>query len=220
METKIVNDYFLLAINPKRGSYFNMGNEFFYGLTGALVADLYLEGKIGFKLKYIALLNGEPTGFSFCDRALLFIRNRKFPIKAYGLVSRLGFRARSYKKEIVRHLLAKKLIIGVRKKFLFIPYMRYFPADRDARMELVRRTRDILLRGAAFSNEELALLVLIQASSLYRALSDQRAERRLMRQRYKEIIRDEKNKDPNLVLLGEVVKRAIISANAARSAAT
>jgi hypothetical protein len=222
MDTKTLQDYFLLSINPNRGSYYNMGNEFFYGLMAAMVVDLYSAEKIGFKLKYITLNNQQATGFVFFDRAIQLIGNRKYPIKAYGLISRLGFRSRSYKKEIVNNLLGRNLIIRVRKKFLFIPYNRYFPADRDARLDLVRRMRDILLRNDSWTNDEFKLLILIHATGLYRALSDQRAERKLMRQRMKVILKNDRNEaiDQNLVLLGDVLKRSIISANAAQHAAT
>lgn len=221
METKTIQDFFLLSINPKRGTYFNAGNEFLYGLMGAMVMDLYLAGEIGFKLKYITLNRQQTTGLVFFDRAIQFIAKRKYPIKVYGLISRLGFRSRSYKKEIIRNFLERNLIIRVRKKFLFIPYNRYFPADRDARLDLVRRMRDILLRNDTWSKDEFNLLVLIQATGLYRALSDQRAERKIMRQRMKILFKNEKNKaiDPNLLLLGEVLRRSIISANAAQHAA-
>lgn len=223
MEPKIVQDYFLLAIKPETGYYYNAGNELLYGLNGAMVMDLYLGGAIDFKLKYISLTDPTlVTGVEYFDRILLFIGKRQFPIKTYGLISRLGFRAQSYKKQIVSDFIEKKLIIVVKRKFLFIPYKRYFPAQREVRFQIVRRIRDILLRGESYTKEDSCLLVLIHATGLMRALSDMRDERKIMRKRLKQIIKSNSNNtklDENLLNLGQCIRQAIMASNAARHGA-
>ena len=221
MEPKVVQDFYLLSINPKNGYYFNFGNEFTYGLMGALLMDLYRMGKIDFQNKNVFLVDQTSTDYPFFNRASELIKHRKIPLKAYGLISRIGFRCRTYKKEIANSLVENKIIIRVRKKFLFIPYNRYYPFNRDTRLSIVHRYRDILLRNEMPETDDMYLLSLIHATGLYKALSDQRAERKAMRVKMKTILQKNSGfntKQGNIIMLAETLKRVIIATNAAQHA--
>lgn len=221
MEPKVVQDFFLLSINPKNGYYFNFGNEFTYGLMGALVLDLYRLEKINFQNKSVFLVDQSSTDYPFFNRAIELIKQKRTLLNVYGLISRIGFRYRIYKKEIVGSLLQNKIIIKVRKKFLFIPYNRYYPFDRDRRFSIIRRYRDILLRNEMPETDDLYLLSLIHATGLYKALSDQRAERKVMRTKMKLLLQKDRGfnqKHENIVMVAETLKRVIIAKNAAQHA--
>lgn len=220
MEPKVTTDFFLLSIKPKNGYYYNAGNEFQYGLLGAIVMDLYRENRIAIENKTIFISNAEPTQMIFFDR-ILDLLYQKNTIRIESIFTRMGFRNERYKREVAAYLIQNKHIIKIRKKFLFIPYNRYYPANREQRMNIVRRMRDILLRKETPTPDDMYLLLLIKVTRLFKALSDRRDERKAIRQQLKVVLANGRNffdGYENLETLSITVKRAIMAANTAKSA--
>ncbi|MFA9390294.1 MAG: GPP34 family phosphoprotein [Prolixibacteraceae bacterium] len=220
MDSKITQNYFLLSLNPQKGYYYNMGTEFSYGLLGAILMDLYKANRISLANRVVTIVDASPANARYFDRVLELLQQKR-SMRIGSLISRMGFRANRYKQELAEQLIQEKLLIKVRKKFLFIPYNRYYPNDREQRMSIIRRLRDILLRKEQPLPEEMYLLSLIRITRLFRALSDRRDERSAMRQQLKLIMAhssDFTNDHQNLEVLHNAIKRAIMAAHAAKSA--
>ena len=222
MEPKIARNFYLTALNPQNGYYYNFGSEFVYGLTAAIVLDLYREKRITLQNKKVIIVNPEATNYPVFDKVLELI-GRKQPLSIAALIGRLAIRGQFYKKELIRLLELNKDLVRIRKSVIGISYNRYFPADHDYRMSVIRRMRDILLRNEEPSNEELLLLIILHACQLYRALSDIREERKRMRIRMKSILKGEScytHDFENIKALSTGIQRAIQAAHATHTAAS
>lgn len=220
MEPKIAREYYLIALNPKNGSYFSLGSDFGYGVLGGILMDLYQCNRIRFQNKKIILIDNSPTNYAIFDKAIELIGKRG-PVRVSTLIARMAFKGRFYKNELIELLLSNKDILRVKKKFMIFSYNRYFPADREFRLSIVRRVRDILLRNETPLPNELLLLSLIYACQIYRALSDDRAERKHMRQSLKNIIKKGNNYSPdfeNVKELSTGIRNAITAARATHTA--
>lgn len=221
MEPKITREYYLISLNPENGRHFNLGNEFGFGVLGGILMDLYREKRIAFQNKRLVVVNPSPSNYPLFDKAIEII-SRKAPIRVATLLSRMTFNSRFYRKETINLLLVNKDIIQIRKKFLGIPYHRNFPSDRDFRMSIIQRIRDILLRNQTPTSEEMLLLALIHTCSLYRALSDTRAERKLIRMNMKILLKSGTNYSPDYEDIKELsagIRKAIATAHASHTVA-
>ncbi|MCF8360265.1 MAG: GPP34 family phosphoprotein [Prolixibacteraceae bacterium] len=221
MEPDITRKFYLLSLNPDKGYYYIMGAEFQYGLPGAILCDLYYNQRITFENRKLICINPTPTNYPFFDRALQ-TTEKKRSVRVASLLSSMAFRGGWYKKQVIAVLLNNKDITRVRRKFLGIGYNRYYHLKRDERMTLIRRLRDVLLRNEKPEVDELLLMSLIHVCRLYRALSDQKNERKRMRETMKRIMKNGNTytKDfENIVELSKGIKRAIAAAHAAQTSA-
>lgn len=208
-------------LNPQRGVYHSYANDFKFGLLGASLFDLYHIGRFTFENKKLALSDKTPTSCAFLDR-IIEKAARTRPLSVARFLGRLSMNFQAFKREMIRFLIDSRVIVPVRKQFLFIVYYRYFPYDSVTRQELIHRMRNVLLRNESPQENELFLILLIQVCNLYRPLSDQRAERKFMRRRAKTILSeiDRYSVDAeHLLLLHSGIRQAIITANVNRSAA-
>ena len=222
MEPKIVREFYLLSLNPKNGYYFTYGNEFGYGILGGILMDLYREGLITFQNKKLVVVNPAATNYSIFDRPLEIV-NRKGSIRVATLLGRMGIHRLFYKKEAIRLFMVNNDLIQIKKKFLGIPYNRYYPKDRDFKLSIVRRMRDLLLRNEHPTNDELLLLILIHSCRSYRALSAYREERKRMRLNMKQLLKNGSDYTQHFDQIKELsagIRKAIMAANASRTAAT
>ncbi|MGF7139123.1 GOLPH3/VPS74 family protein [Roseimarinus sediminis] len=222
MEPKLSRDFFLLSLNPKNGYYFNYGSEFGYGLLGAMLADLYRCGKIRFENKKVVLIDASPGSYPYFNQ-IIDLLQRKGKISISGLLGRMAFKSGFYKKELIKTLSDNGDLIMVRKKFLLIPYKRYFPAKRDERMETIRHFRNILLRNQPPVSDDLLFMSLIHICRLYRSLSDMRDERRIMRSKMKLLLKNGYQYSENydqLKALHSGIKQAIMAAHATKGTAS
>ncbi|HPR32921.1 MAG TPA: GPP34 family phosphoprotein [Prolixibacteraceae bacterium] len=220
MEPNLARSFYLLSLNPKNGYYFNTGPEFQYGLTGSIVADLYFQQRVRIEKRTLYAVDPAPTNYSFFDRPLQTIE-QKGGIRIASLLGRMGFRPGWYKKELIRVLLANGDLVQVPKKFLGIPYNRYFPGKSDERLAMIRRLRDILLRGEHPEGPELMLLSLVPVCRLYRAITERGAERKRARQNLKNLLKNGtqySRQFGDIEALTKGIKGAIMAAHASHSA--
>lgn len=215
MEPKIVREFYLLSLNPKTGNYINIGAEFSYGILGSILMDLYRVGKIKFQSKSLVVVDPTITNYVIFDKTIDILKKRG-SASVVNLLSRMGFKNISFKKETIKILLHNKDIALIRKTFLGIPYNRYFPVNQDLRKSLIKRIRDILLRNEKPLSDELLLLSLIHVCRLYRSLSDVRAERVFMKSNMKEILKNGTTYSSDFIQIKELqsgLRKAIMSAN-------
>lgn len=219
MKLTTASNYFLLALNPKKGYYYNIGNEFYFGLIGAFIMDLVREKQLSLSQNILSVANNSPIEQRFMQNIVEIVQKRG-STKVSPLISRLGFRNVKYKREFVNFLIDQQKIIRVRKRFLFIPYNLYYNSDREYRQAIIVHLRDILLRNNSPESDDGYLLTLISVTRLVRALSDQKDERKAIRKRLRLIIDNANQYFPNSEELNNIrkaIRQAIMAANAAKS---
>lgn len=217
MEPKVSREFFILSLNPKSGYYHNFGNEFGYGLIGSVLMDLYRSGKISIRNKKLVVLDPTPTNYLLFDHILTIIAQKE-EIAITRLLYKLGFKGQFTKRNLVKILIDNQDIVCVRKSFLGIPYKRYYTKSGEFKLSLIRRMRDILLRNEKPTMEEMYILPLIYLGRLFKALSDQREERKIMRKRLKVILKNEAyygNNYNEMRLLQQSIRKVITASNSA-----
>ncbi|HOO83473.1 MAG TPA: GPP34 family phosphoprotein, partial [Prolixibacteraceae bacterium] len=214
--------YYLLSLDPKNGHWLRMGNEFKIGLLGAVLADLYFAKRIGIDQQKVILVDPAISNYPFFD-ALLNLLQRKGSLKIWSLLSRMNIRYRFYKKEILKILVDNNDVLKISKSFWGIPYSRYYAKNRDDRNILIRRLRDIILRNEQPHAHELLLLTVIYASRMYKNLTDMRSERKIIKQKMKEMFKNGPSHFNNYEQAHQLekgIRKAIQAANARQAAST
>ncbi len=216
MEFPILKQFFFLAINPKKARYILMGNQFKYGVLGAILMDLKETGIVRIDNKRVYYQGITESVPEFCTRPVKLLESKP-QIRIYSFFNRLGFREYSIRKLILKYLAERKQIQMVQKKFLIFYYTRYVPYNPEERVELVKHLRDILLRGEQVSKNDLPILYLLKSCSMVRSLSDIRKERVYIRRKLRAILKkyEELEPDSGLRAINKAMRTAIHSNNSA-----
>lgn len=182
MENRICDNFLILALNPRSGNYMLYGNPLAYGLLGAIFMDLMIAGYLG--IDDGRIVAGKEKGVVSSEvmekirqRIISSSKDRKVTV----WMKRLGIHSGRYLREVRSEMIAAGLIRVERKKFLFIPWSLWYPANPGYRKKLIFRVNDILLSGKEAEKDEAMLLGLIYATKLHKALSNERGKRQRLR---------------------------------------
>lgn len=191
MDHKVTEHFITLSLNPDSGRYLVLGNYLTYGIIGAVLMDLSLEGKITIDNQIIkAERDSKPTGISAYDRMLRTISDssRERSVKVW--VRRLGQKSPWYRKEMQKYLAEKGILKVEKKRFIGIPYRLHYPARPGARKSLVNRYKDVILYNKPGEDHETMMLGLMLACRMHRVITKGGPERRKLRKKLVEIIRN------------------------------
>lgn len=191
MEKK-VSEYFLsLALNPNTGYFRVTGNYFTYGIIGALLMDLALNGNIELDGKMLKVKQGTGlTGMEVYDRALeTFKASSKERSIRYWL-RKLSYRSVWYRKELVKLHTKNRVLREERKRFLGIPYYLRYPADRVKTKKLAIRFKEIVIYNRQPDEAELMFIGLLYACKMHRVIADVSSERKKVRKALVKYIRE------------------------------
>ena len=182
MENRICDNFLILALNPRSGNYMLYGNPLAYGLLGAIFMDLMIAGYLG--IDDGRVVAGKETG-AVSSEVMEKIRQRVTSSskerKVAAWIKRFGIHSGRYLREVRSEMIAAGLIRVERKKFLFIPWSLWYPANPGYRKKLIFRINEILLSGKEADKDEAMLLGLIYATKLHKALSNEREKRKRLR---------------------------------------
>lgn len=172
MNQLILPEEFVLVLHRPEGSYYASDH------TGAAeLGELVLAGHVQLANKKVTPLTATPTGIEWADNALDWLHRKRRPVQAATFIqSRTN--ARNNHAEA---LAGRGLMHREDKKFLFIPYKKYYP-EQSTRNLLVGRVR-AAARDEVALDERLALLcALTQATGLAPKLGMDSAERARLKQ--------------------------------------
>ncbi|MEE4215176.1 MAG: GPP34 family phosphoprotein [Bacteroidales bacterium] len=223
MENKVTEQFISLSLNPESGRYLVLGNYLTYGIIGALLMDLSLAGKIIIEgNKVMIARDNSMTGIPACDRMLKSISESGKERKIQVWVRRLGSRSAWYRKEMQKYFVKSGILKEEKKRFLFIPYRLHYVATPGVRKNLILRYKDIILYKKQPEEHEIMLMGLMYACRMHRILTKGGPERRKIRKRLVEIVKDNEfasgiNK---AIIEMQAAIAGAIAATAAMSAAT
>lgn len=182
MENRICDNFLILALNPRSGNYMLYGNPLTYGLLGAIFMDLMIAGYLS--IDNCRIVAGKEKG-AVSSEVMEKIRQRIISnskeLKVAAWMKKLGIHTGRYLKEVRSEMIAAGLVRVEKKKFLFIPWSLWYPANPGYRKKLIFRINEILLSGKEAENDEAMLLGLIYATKLHKALSNEREKRQRLR---------------------------------------
>jgi len=163
---KLYEELFLLAINDATGGLVGSAATYLpYGLVGAILAELALEGKAQASDKRLAVADASPTGDELLDEALAALAGASKPRKLASWVEALG--SKKLPKRVAARLAAANVLRIEQKRFLWvIPYEAYPEHDASAKYWVKARLRGVALGGEQPEPRAVALLSLLRACRL------------------------------------------------------
>lgn len=193
MELNTVEKFLLLAKHPERFWFRIPEIQFKFGMIGACLLELSLKNILDVKNDRFIIINklqennSEYPGFK---RISDLIEHSTKERKPKYWIQKIARKSRTYKWEFLNGLEKKRLIRIEHKTFLWIPYRRCYLVDSITRNKLIDHLRNIVLYKKKKSEEDVAILGMIQACNMHKIIANDRHERRMMRKELKTILKD------------------------------
>ncbi len=159
-------EFFLLSIDDAKGKIITAVDQGLqFGLAGALLAELALQGKISLDNKRLVVLNPAPTSDPLFDETLARLSAEKKPRKASYWVEKLA--DKKLVKKVAQRLADKNILRIEKKRYLWvIPYEVFPQVDASAKFWVKQHLRDAVLAGGETTPGIIAFLSLLKACRL------------------------------------------------------
>ncbi len=200
----LAEELFLLALNDEKGFIIPDARlPLRFGLTGAILFELVLLGKLEVKKKKIVVLDSSSTTDEIFDAVLQKISSSKNNRSVSSWL--LRFNTSKLTNNIINRLITKRILRKVDRKILkFIPSTRYPIYDGKEKKVVREQLRSVFLRNKVPDQHLTLLINLIYACDLTWELFS-REEKKLVKKRVKEMV---KKADANLSI--EQIKNYMI----------
>lgn len=192
-----------------------------YGLPGAILMDLCLEGKLGLDENRIVLKSGSTPSDPVMAEVAKMITESARSRKTAFWIRKMGFRYNRYLKQILDALAKRRIVRFEDRKLLWIiPWRRSYLVESYTRNNMIRQLKNDILVYRGDADDTTALAGLIEACRMHRILSTDRDELKIIRSQLKKIIKDNPVSDVVKQTIREVQAAIITSVTAAVIAST
>lgn len=191
MKFNIAENFILLNKKPDKAGYYFSGPVLSAGLTGAVLFDLSLEGKIELKEQVIIAKSAKTDLSETHDQVLKILYNDKKVRKIKNQIARISRKSCKYRHQILSDLEKKRIVRVENKRFLFIPYKSARVLDTSVRSKLIDELRAVVLKGKKPDPEMTSLLGLVEAGKMYKVLSRDKSEIKKIKAKLKDILSDD-----------------------------
>ena len=165
-------ELYLLALHEEKGRVpALLSTSLHYGLGGAILAELILQGRVGLddKQKAVVVNNGMFNEDDLLNEGLERIQASGRHHRAAYWVSTFGDYFKKLEKRLANRLVEQGVLRKEEKRFLrVVPYEAYPTQDASARFWIKQHLRSVVLGGEAPDAHTAALLSLVRACGLLR----------------------------------------------------
>jgi hypothetical protein len=165
----LAEELFILALDAEKGNIpGSLASQLQYGLSGALLADLALMGKIGLdEKKKLELLDWTLCGDDLLDRTLTKIVSSDRLRKMTHWVKLFSGNSKKTYKELGERLVEKGILQKESRKYLWVIPSDAFPEkDASAKYLIKNNLRAVVFTGKVPDPYVLALLGLVKACNM------------------------------------------------------
>ena len=166
----LMEELLLLALREKgeKGRVKFTGVDLRYGLAGAALTELSLQGKIEWsKHKLLRVQDETPGPDPLLNDILAELVKARRPKNLSYWINTLGEKGKHYQKQIIANLVTKGFLQVEDGRYLWvIPYQVYTQSNASAKYQVKHRLRAIVLAGEKQDEYSAALLSLVQAIGL------------------------------------------------------
>ncbi|MGE5348952.1 MAG: GOLPH3/VPS74 family protein [Actinomycetota bacterium] len=213
--------FILLCHHPERGRFMVSRQYIQYGLPGAILMDLCLDGKLGLHENRIVLKSESIPSDPVMAEVVKMITESARSRKTAFWVRKMGFSYNRYLKLVLNALAKRRIVRFEDRKFLWvIPWRRSYLVESYTRSNVVRQLKNDILVYRGDTGDTTALAGLIEACRMHRILSADKDELRIIRSQLKIIIKDNPVTDVVKQTIREVQAAIITSVTAAVIAST
>ncbi len=164
----LAEELFLISLEDKKdGVKLSVSDAMPYALSGALLLELALAGKVRLADKKVFPQEATPGGNPLANELLEKIAASKKVRKIEHWIGVFGEKGKKLRKGILGGLVSRGVLSEQEKRFLWvIPYTGYASQDASARFALKQELRAVVLGSAPVTERTLALLSLVRAARL------------------------------------------------------
>jgi hypothetical protein len=191
MRLNLAEELLLLGMHDEKGTVvLAAGTALPYGLGGALLMELMLEGRLDLTGKEVTGVDPSPLGDDILDEALANIQQSKRNRKPQYWVERFCG-VKNPKDRLLERLVTKGILRREEHRILWvIPTQRYPTEEEEPELEVRARVRAAVLAGETPEPRTALLLSLVDACDLVGEIWS-KEERKQARKRIKEIVASE-----------------------------
>jgi hypothetical protein len=167
----LYEELFLLALNDQKGQINNsIRAQLQYGLSGGMLSDLVLAGKIGLdQNNHLIVLNADSCNNDLLDEALQLISASPKARKANFWVQKVAANLKKLSNRVGEQLVHQGVLTREDKRYLWVmPHSEYPNPDANAKYWVKQWLREAVLTGAHLKKNPhaIALLGLVRASDM------------------------------------------------------
>lgn len=211
----------LLAIHSDNGKFISPDLHLNYSLTGAILLELSIREHLKLVDGNVYLNDIDKIDSPVLLGVINLIQESKKPRTLKYWVQKLGRKSGKFRWSILKEVESKRVVRIHEKAFLgIIPYKRVFVLDKQLKNELHNSLKDFLRSPDAQNTEQVALLGLIDASQMHKLLTSDSQNKRAIKKRIQEIVKENPIKDTVELAIKEIQAAilTIIAISAATSA--
>lgn len=187
----LAEKFLLLAMHPEKTRYLVGDQALIAGLTGAILLDLTLEGKLEIQNNLLHAISNKSEVSKTHNKFLNIIYNFPKKRKIRTWIQRLTNKSQSNRKYLLQDLKVKGFVKIRHKRFLFIPYIKASLIRKSERSKMISEIREILIYSKKPSAEMAPLLGLVAAGRMFRVIAKNRKEIKDFRKKLKEIMKSD-----------------------------
>lgn len=184
--------FLILAHHPEKMRFMISHIHLKYGLAGAILLELTLDGSVEMQDDRLVLRSRPPADQTLMNEIAALISESSRPRRIRYWIRRLGRIPGKYKWRVLGDLERRRIIrIEERRLMGVIPYRTSVLVNRKLQNDLIREVRtSVLQKKDPPSNEWVAVLGLIEACGMHRIISADRSERKMIRKNLKKILKE------------------------------
>lgn len=148
----------LIGLNDETGKiYYNASTALPFALSGAVLAELMLLGKVEQQGKMIVIRNDEPTGHPIFDKALSIIKQTPRKRNAKYWVQRLKRDMKELRQELLLSLIGHGILKEEKRKILGLFESKRYPAVDGEMEENVKERLRLIVQQPTGTLQDLEL---------------------------------------------------------------
>jgi hypothetical protein len=202
----ISEELYLLSLDEEKGNILPfVKGTIANGLSGTILAELVLQGKISSNEKHrVEIIDSTPTGDEILDEALQEIQSSEKPRKLSYWVSQLGAKPKKLRERFGERLAAKQILSQEDGRYFWRqPSIEDEQQAALSKFALKQALRAMVLSTETFDQRSMALLNVVSASELLKLIFTQ-DELPIANRRIHEIVVRAALENPTLQTIEEI----------------
>ena len=168
----IAEEMLLLILDDENGTFLRLSEwSLKYALSGSMLMQLALDGKIDFDLEELRVIDSNPTGVPVLDHVLREIGDEKVTRNVRYWVERMTAHAEEARESALQSLVDRGILEQRESRFLWVFRSRRYPlVDGHAEKEVRLRLMEVLFSDRIPDPRDVVLLCLAHVCGVFRNL--------------------------------------------------
>lgn len=182
--------FLLISLDPEIGRFIYSNQQINFGLIGSILFDLAIYEKIEIEDQILTFRSLDTNGPITSELNNIICKTDQ-PKKVKYWINKFIARSPQIKKHLLGLMESKDVISIEQRKLLGIfSNNKYWINDLDTRQQRIRKLRDCVLSKRDLYTENVALLALLEACKMYKVLSNDKKELKVIKSALKEMIKE------------------------------